>query len=259
MALLLSACLKPPQQPNVFVDPALTTLVSSDTTLLAGARIDVLSKTPAFQKLMQNTVIQDIAHRTGIDPQKALWHVMFAANGRRGLILTRGKFADELMAPDLRREGIDRMGYKGFTMFGNEQDAMLFFNSSTGIIGDTAAIRALIDERPSIKGLPSRFDGLVKSIPNEAQLWGAYAGGPVDLPLRGNLANIANVLHMVESGTFYATVNEKLHVTASLAGGSDQKADDLHGALQALMALSKIQGQVAKNGRVLTVKLEVEF
>jgi hypothetical protein len=255
---ILTSCSKPAQQQSsVFVDPALSTLVSADTNLLAGARIDAMTKTAVFQKLAQSPVVQDIAHRTNIDPQRSLWHVMFAANGRRGLVLTRGKFTDELIAPDLRADGIDRMGYKGLTMFGNEQDALLFFNSSTAVIGDTGAIRALVDERPSIKGLPARFEPLVKSIPKEAQIWGAYAGGPVDLSLRGNLANIVNVLHMLQSGTFYATVDEKLHITASLLAESDQKADDLNGAIQALSALTKTPAQVSKDGRRIGVKFDL--
>jgi hypothetical protein len=260
VALAFAACSKPgAQQASVFIDPALSTLIAADTTVLAGARIDSLSKTPAYAKLVQNPVIQDVSHRTNIDPQKQLWSLMFASNGRKGLVLARGKFADELMAPDLRAEGVERMGYKGLTMWGNEQDALLFFNSSTAAVGDTNAIRALVDERPTIKALPARFDPLVKSIPKEAQIWGAYAGGPVDLPLRGNLANVTNVLGMVDNATFWATVDDKAHVTASLLAGSDQKADDLNGALQALMALSKTQGQLTKSGRAITVKLDVSF
>ncbi len=257
--LLAAACSRPAQRSSVFIDPALIALVPADTTLLAGARVDALAKTPAFQKLVHNAVIQDVARRTNIDPEKALWHVMFASNGRRGLVLARGKFSDELMAPDFTRNGIDRFGYKGLTMFGNEQDALVLFNSSTVAIGETKAVRALIDERGSIQNLPSRFDALVKTIPKDAHLWGAFVGGSVELPLTGNLANLERVLGMVGSGTFHATFDDKMHVTASLAATSDQSAQDLQGAVQALMALAKLTGQVAREGAVLRVTIDAEF
>lgn len=257
--LLTAACSRPAQRSSVFIDPALIALVPADTTLLAGARVDALAKTPAFQKLVHNAVIQDVARRTNIDPEKALWHVMFASNGRRGLVLARGKFSDELMAPDFTRNGIDRFGYKGLTMFGNAQDALVLFNSSTIALGETKALHALIDERPSIKNLPARLDALVRTIPPDAQLWGAFAGGSVELPLTGNLANLERVLSMVESGTFHATFDHKMHVTASLAATSDQSAQDLQGAVQALMALAKLQGQAVREGAGLTITLDVGF
>jgi len=256
---LLAGCSRPAQQSGVFIDPALIALVPADTTVLAGARVDAIAKTPAFQKLATNAVIQDVAKRTNIDPAKALWQIMFTSNGRRGLVLARGKFTDELMAPDLTREGIDRSGYKGLTMFGNAQDTLVFFNSSTVAIGDTRAVHALIDERSSIKGLPARFDALIQAIPKEAHLWGAFLGGPVELPLTGNLANLEKLLGMVQSGTFYATFDDKMHVTASLAASSDQSAQDLHGAVQVLMTLANLQGQVTRDGARLKIMLDANF
>ena len=37
-------------------------------------------------------------------------------------------------------------------------------------------------------GLPERLSALTKEVPYETQFWGAYVGGPLDLPLSGNLA-----------------------------------------------------------------------
>jgi hypothetical protein len=248
-AMAATGCSRPTQQTRVIIDPALSTLVPADTTLLVGARVDSLAQTAIFDKIAENPVIQDVARRTEIDPKKSLWQLLFASNGQTGMVLARGKFADELMAPDLSAQGIERFGYKGLTMFGNDQEAMLLFNSSTAAIGETGILRKLVDERSSIKGLPERFDALVNAVPKEAQVWGAYAGGTVDLPLKGNLANLTNVLGMVENAMFYATFDEKAHVSATLNANSDQHARDLEGALQALAALSKTSIQVKRDGR----------
>jgi len=257
LSLLLAGCSKPAQQSSVFIDPALIALVSSDTTLLAGARVDGMAKTPAFQKLVLNPVIQDISGRTGVDPGKALWQLMFTSNGRRGLILARGKFSDELMAPDLTREGMERFGYKGLTMFGNSRESLVFFNSSTIALGDTNSLWRLIDERGSIKGLPARFVPMVKTIPADALLWGVFLGGNANLPVTGNLANLNNVLAMVQNGMFYATFDDKMHLTATLTALSDASAQDIQGALQTLMAMAKLQGQVIQEGTKLSVRLNV--
>ena len=67
-------------------------------------------------------------------------------------MLGRGKFADELMAPDFSKKGVRRFGYQGLTMFGDEQQAMLLVNSSTIAMGETPTLRALVDQRASLTG-----------------------------------------------------------------------------------------------------------
>src|SRR5579872_5199704 len=88
------------------MDPSIATLVPADTVLMAGTRLEALLKTPIYQRNFADRKIPQIdefAQRTGLDPRKDLWELLFASNGTHGVLLGRGKFGDEMMAPGLER------------------------------------------------------------------------------------------------------------------------------------------------------------
>jgi hypothetical protein len=237
-AAVLAACSRNSQTEGVFLDPALATLIPADTTLMVGTRIDLLAKTRIFQgQLAKIQAVQEFERRTNVNPRKDLWQLLFVSNGREGFLLGRGKFADELMAPDLSRPGVQRFSYKGLILFGDEREALLFINSSTAAIGETVVLRSLVDQRPAMTGPPARITALMKEIPREAHFWGVYAGGPVDLPLRGNMANVNKMLGMVDSGDFYFDLGGgvKGAVTAD-----STRAQQVQDALQGLIGLAKM-------------------
>jgi hypothetical protein len=237
-AAALAACSRNPQAEGVFLDPALATLIPADTTLMVGTRVDLLAKTPMFQeRLAEVQAVQEFQRRTNVNPRKDLWQLLFVSNGRQGFLLGRGKFADELMAPDLSRPGVQRFSYKGLILFGDEREALLFINSSTAAIGETAVLRSLVDQRPAMTGPPARITALMKQIPREAHFWGIYAGGPVDLPLTGNMANVNKILGMVESGDFYFDLGAG--VKGAMTADSAQ-AQQLQDALNGLIGLAKM-------------------
>ena len=76
-----------------------------DTTLLVGLRVEHLVKTPLYQKYLSGeiSIIDRFARGTGINPEKSLWNLLLVSNGRDSFVLGRGKFADELMAPDFSK------------------------------------------------------------------------------------------------------------------------------------------------------------
>ena len=113
------------------------------------------------------SIVDRIARGTGINPEKSLWNLMFVSTGKQSFVLGRGKFADELMAPDFSKKGVRRFGYQGFTLFGDDQQAMLMVNSSTIAIADTPTLRWLVDQRASslTASLPERLAALTKEIP----------------------------------------------------------------------------------------------
>jgi hypothetical protein len=240
-AVVLAACSANRQSEGVFLDPALATLIPADTILMVGTRVDLLAKTPTFQeRLAKVQAVREFERRTNVHPQKDLWQVLFVSNGRQGFLLGRGKFADELMAPDLSRPGVQRFSYKGLILFGDEREALLFINSSTAAIGETAVLRSLVDQRPAITGPPARIVALMKEIPREAHFWGVYSGGPVDLPLTGNMANVNKMLGMVDSGDFYFDLSKGLTGLTTTVSASTNGAQQIQTALEGLIGLAKM-------------------
>src|SRR5438132_8560864 len=152
MLVALAGCSLKPPETSVFIDPQFAALVPPDTTLLVGLRVEHLVKTPIYQKSLSGGKIQIIdrlARGTGINPEKSLWNIMLVSNGKQSFVLGRGKFADELMAPDFSKKGVRRFGYQGLTMFGDEEQALVLINSSTIAMGETSMLRALVDQRTS--------------------------------------------------------------------------------------------------------------
>lgn len=247
-ALLVSACRQKPAQ--VQIDPSLAMLVPPDTVLMVGAKLDALVKTPVYQKNFgekQFPQIEQFAERTGIDPRKDLWELLYVFNGHEGVLLGRGKFADEMMEPELKKEGVARFGYKGFKMLGNERDAVLFVNSTTAAAGSIAALHALIDERDRSHGAPPALAPLLAQIPPTAQFWSVYAGGPVQLPFDAdsNLGNLNKLLGSVQNGSVYFDLRNGMSGVASANCADAAGAQQVSGALKALIGFGRLS--VPKN------------
>jgi hypothetical protein len=251
-ALALAGCSPLPEGTSVFIDPQFASLVPADTTLLVGLRVENLVKTPIYQKYLSGgkiSIVDRIARGTGINPEKSLWNLMFVSNGKQSFVLGRGKFADELMAPDFSKKGVRRFGYQGFTLFGDDQQAMLMVNSSTIAVADTPTLRWLVDQRSSLTGLPERLNALTKEIPRQTQFWGAYLGGAVDLPLTGNLQNVNKVLGLITNGTFYFDFSNGATGTLTGVAATSQDAQQVHDGLQGFLGL----------GRMMTPKTRPEL
>jgi hypothetical protein len=240
--LLLAGCSRKPAETSVFIDPQFASLVPPDATLLVGTRVEHLVKTPLYKYYLAGKIqsIDKFATGTGISVEKSLWNVMFVSNGRQSFLLGRGKFADELMAPDLSRPGVQRFSYKGLILFGDEREALMFINSSTAAIGETAVLRSLVDQRPAMRGPPARITALMKEIPREAHFWGVYTGGPIDLPLTGNMANANKMLGMVDSGDFYFDLSKGVNGLATTNSAGANRAQQIEDALQGLIGLAKM-------------------
>lgn len=269
---LLTSCTPKPAESGVFIEPQFAVLVPPDTTLLVGLRVEHLVKTPIYQKYLSGgkiRVIDRFARGTGINPEKSLWNILLVSNGKDSFVLGRGKFSDELMAPDFSKKGVRRFGYKGLTLFGDEEQAMLMVNSSTIAMGDTVTLEALVDKRPTFTGLPAQLSAMTKEIPRQSQFWGVYAGGQVDLPLAGNLANVNKVLGLMGNGVFYFDMSDGVKGTVTGVAANVQDAQQAHDGLAGFLGLGHMmmpQGQadlaraldgiqVTQDGQRVTLKI----
>jgi hypothetical protein len=241
--LIASACASKPPAMEVKVDAALKTLVPADTVLMAGARVEALLKTPLFQQYVADLQVPpatEFTRRTGIDPRKDLWELLFISNGHDGVLLGRGRFADqEQLKP---QGGEQRFVYKGYSLLGDERAAVLFISPSTAALGAVPALHALVDQSAKSKGPPAPLAALLKEIPPSTQLWAAYTGGPVKLPFNenSNLANLNRLLKDAQTGTAYFDLSTGLKATAEATFSSVPAAQQAHDALQALISFGRL-------------------
>jgi hypothetical protein len=239
-AALLAACSHPPP-PGPKIDPALAGMIPADTILLAGARIEAIKKTPIYQKNLAGRSLpaaDQFAEQMRIDPRKDLWELLYVSNGTQNAVLGRGMFSDE---SEPRIPG-RRFGYGGFNFVGDDNRAVLLISPTSAAIGDTPELKAMVDARDKSPGPPAALAALMKDIPTESQVWAAYSGGPLHLPIptTGNLSNINNILRAIQSGTFYLDLRTGLVGAARGNSRTEKDSQDLEGGLKALVGLGRL-------------------
>jgi hypothetical protein len=241
-ALIILVGCTPKLPPGPKIDLALATLIPDDTTLLVGTRLEALARTPVYQKYLADRKfpqVEEFAKQTGLDPQKDLWELLFVSDGKNNVLLGRGKFANE-MEPRLEKGGAKRFGYKGYNLIGDEKAAVVFISSTTAAMGATDSLRFLLDQRGTSKGPPAALAALMKDIPVDAQFWAVYTGGPVDLGFTGNLGNINKLVSSIQTGSVYFDLRTGLNGVAVGECSTNQDAEDVQGALKALIGLGRL-------------------
>lgn len=255
--IVLSGCKRP--SPTVFVDPALAVLVPPDAIALAGVRMEQLSKTHFYKEYVekrQPAFIADFRRRTGIDPSKDLWEFLFANDGKFTLVLMRGRFSDQGQEPRLEIEGARRSSYKGYTMIGTPDTVVLFLNPSTAVAGNPAAVQRVIDNRSTVTGLPSWLEPRIRTIPSTNQAWFvANVAGRIpqvenrDSAMWSNLARLAGGVQYAQGGL---DLREVFQANVWLESGTEKDAEQLRGALRALLGLGRLN-TTENNREMLTV------
>jgi hypothetical protein len=245
LAVVLSSCAPKPEGANL--DPSFTLLIPADTTTIACVRLDLLQKTDIYKKFFADQMlsfVQEFARQTGVDPRRNLWEVVYVSNGKQGALLGRGMFSDESepRLDNLTKQGAKRFGYKGFSLVGNDDTAVLLVSQTVVASGQTAFLKQMIDARDKSTGPPPAVAALLKEIPHDMQLWGVYAGGPVELPfaLEGNLSNAGKMLSFIQQGSYYFDLRTGLNGVVLADGKNDPDAQQLEGALKGLLGLGRI-------------------
>jgi hypothetical protein len=231
----------PRRPPSVRIDPALATLVPADAVLLAGVRMEALRATPLYRKLgPPASAFAD----TGIDLDK-VWEILAVSNGRRTAILARGKFSDAGMEPRIDIPGATRSTYRGCPLTATDSLAVAFVNPSTAVAGQPDAVRAILDERGRSNGPSQALERQIDQIPPENQIW-AVGVGSAELaraaPRRGNLANFAVALRLMESFRIAADVGTGVRIAATALCRKQEDAQSLSGALRFFAVLAGLNG-----------------
>ena len=119
LAVLFTACTKQPS-PTVVVDPALAMLVPSDTTMLAGIKMEPLRATPLYKKYVTDQQwppqVLDFIKETGLDPRKDIWELLTCSDGKSTVIMARGRFSVAELEPQLDKQGAQKTKYKSYTL-----------------------------------------------------------------------------------------------------------------------------------------------
>lgn len=258
------------------VDAALLTLVRNDAVLLAGLRLKALRDTPAWKKLLAIPAFDEsmarFAAETSFDPRKYLYELMYAWDGKESLVYARGEFAPMGLEPRIDREGVRRMNYKGSMLIGDAENAVVFFNSSTGVAGRTARLHQLIDDRDSAPGGGSDLlrERLLR-VPYQTHAWMvADAAGlvrPGFTPPSGGsglaqnlMQNLPKLLETVQGVSLQADLTDGVALRLWADCADPAGAKQVHDAIKGILGLMRFtaQGPQKEALRVVLDGLQIE-
>lgn len=244
--LIPAGCRRTGEKGTVFVDPALLTLVPSDAVFLAGARLDALTKTPAYQKRLSSVIFpasEAFIQATGVDPQRDLWQLLAASNGKQFVWLVRGRFSNGGAEPRLNFPNSRRLAYRGYIITGNDTLSLAFLNASTAVAGGLTAVKLVLDGRERSGPAPALM-ALLRTVPRQAQLWMVALGPLPGLggvgPNQGNRINVDKLLASLRSLTLYADLSSGLDLHARGIAASDEEAKRLTGVIKGLAGLGRL-------------------
>lgn len=203
------------------VDAAIAPLIPGDTVVLAGLRLDRLKDTPFFQKYVQGQRLPDLDNfkdKTGLDPMKDIWELVYSATPQRTLLFIRGKFGGEFgLEPNFNVPGLQRMSHKGYYILYKGADGVLFLNSGVAVAGKIPDLQAIVDNRDKNSEMPPvELLDLVKTLPaDHAWLVSRQAGAMAQkLPEDGNVGNFARLVKTLGRATLHADLASGIKLEA---------------------------------------------
>ncbi len=245
--IVLGAC-QTGKSASLHIDPELESLVPSDTVLVVGAELDAIRGTAIYQKLLGNlplSQLEEFTHRTGLDPRKDFSQILLCWDGKRGLFLARGKFQTADLEARLKTNGASQFDYKNHHLFGNEQNAVLFFDNSTVIAGPAVELRSIIDGPRGNRGLPSALADLLRTLPAGDQIYAALIGGMsrylgFAIPQQGDLGNMTQVAVAVDSAVVGMDLTKGVNLAARANSKTERDAKFVHDMLRGLVGFGRL-------------------
>lgn len=264
--LLLAAC--PSPRTSVMLDRALLPLIPADTVSLGGVRVDALQKTETWKRLAASPqwtrLMDNFTKEVGFDPRKDLMEILWASNGKESLFFIRNRFSQMNIEPLVRREGYQRLAYKGYPMLGDDEFAALFMNASTAVVGRTARLRQIIDQRDAgPANLSKDLMARTETIPASSHLWLVAPPSALPfLPAAADSPNVAANLPRLLDGVRLLTValdlTNGLQTRATVECKQEQNARQWQNSVKGIAGIARLTLPEAQKNALLPLLDSVE-
>ncbi|WP_321477728.1 hypothetical protein [uncultured Paludibaculum sp.] len=206
---------------NARVDAAIAPLIPSDTVVLAGLRLDRLKDTPFFKTYVEGhkiKVLDDFQAKTGIDPTRDIWELVYAGNTKRSMVFIRGKFGGQFgLEPDFRIPGVERQSYKTYYILSQGEAGVMFVTSGVAVAGAVKDLKSIIDNRDkSGESPPNDLIEMVTELPLDHAWLVSLRGGAMvpDVPMKGNMANFARLATSLGEVKLHADLSSGVNLQA---------------------------------------------
>jgi len=244
--LAFSGCARRASQ-TITIDPALSSLIPPDAVMLVGVKAEPLRSTEFYRRWVEarpQPQLDEFAKRTGLDPRKDVRELLVASDGKSAVAMARGKFSPSGLEPSLAQAGARRLTYKGYTITGTEQAAVVFLNDSTALAGPAAALRAALDRRERGPAPPKTLLDRVATVPATSQVWVVATGlfDKINLPASqaASLSIPPQVFGSIQGVTVWADFRKSADLAAKIDTSTPQDAKRTHDAIKGLIGMGRL-------------------
>lgn len=229
---------------SVRIDPALAALIPNGTKYLMDVKLDKLKDSAVYQRHLKDRFsdqFEEFTRNTGLDPRKDLWEILICSDGKRTVMMGRGKFAVADLEPRLEREGAQRFRYKSYNFFGDDAKAGTFINVSTALVGSTDLLKEIVD-RNNNPSIPASLQPLITAVPPGTQIFAVFDGLPMQIPdvKDPNWSNLARVAKSVRNGWLSLNLSRGLNLNLTANCTDAQMAEGLNGAARGLLGFARL-------------------
>ena len=252
------------------VDPGLLALVTPDAKALVGVQV-AQTQASTFGQYLISQIPNDtnkVMAVIGFDPRRDLQEILAASgdNPGAGVVLGRGNFQPAKIAAAASLAGAVTSNYRGFEILsgggandGGKAGSLVFLDASTMAIGDTAAVKAVIDRRAAATVFSGVLADRAKQISASNDIWFASLTPPSGI-IGGTAANgQANPVQSMLQSALQASGGIKFNaeavtVSAEVLARSAQDAQSMVDVLRfgaSMIQMNRNKGGGASNAASL--------
>ena len=234
-------------QSGVDVDRAYRSLVPVDTTVLAGINLDKLKGSPLYQRHEKDFALpamEGASERIGIDPRRDLSDALVAWNGKRALVLARGRFQRVDVEQKLLALHASQSTYKNHRVFGEGANTVNLLGKDLAVEGALEDVQKTIDADGSKRdSVPEQLRERLRQVPAGDQIWVVSQGGLpfADAPMRSDVASaLSNIVSFISGATAGVKADTGIHFQIDLTCISEQGAQRVRDALKGAIGLGRL-------------------
>jgi len=249
--LILLAC----TAPTLFAsDPDLVKYVGTDAKEVAGIYVDRTVGSPlgsfVLSRLTQDSRdMQAFIAATGFDPRRDIREVFMASPGgqgqKTGLVVARGTFNTAQIATAAVEQGAIKESYKGIDVYwianGRRRSSNNWFafpESSIGLMGDEAMVKAAIDRKATASALDARLAEKIQTASSRYDAWFASLGQPG--ATFGSTKLPQDTLEVISGGL---TLGQDVRLSAEAIMRTEKDAQSLFELIRFFTGLAQMQQQ----------------
>jgi hypothetical protein len=227
------------------VDNVLLRMTPPGTTVLVGVRVDQISQTDFYKKLMAGQTfaqLDQFAHDSGFDPRRDVRELLYATTAGGSVLIARGTFHLNSAPPT----GASKVRHGDYEIWRRGMGGFCVLDATLAVAGDMPAVEAALDEWKSGSHTAAQpLLARVSMVNPQSQVWGISTGSAGfladNLPHSNSGLDFSRIFHGLEDTWFEADLTMGLKADAHGTTKTEQDAANLRDAVRGMVGLGRLQ------------------